>query len=702
MLTAALYYATYLNWQVVPIHTIEPDGSCSCGKPRCSSKAKHPRTERGHLEATTDKTTIRDWWRQWPDANVGVRVGEDSGIIVVDIDPRNGGDDALARIIEEKGAAFTKTLTVSTGGGGQHYYYKYTGAPLAKAPRGIDLKATGFVVAPPSIHESGNVYKWQTPPRDGTKMRQLPKWTRDTSARVAERKTATRNGFVPVGERDNAAISYAGSLRRIGLGEAEIAAALSVWSRMYLEEPLEERDVRRISRSAARYEPVTEDEAKEWIESDMADFFVNMHGRDVRWHAKSWRIWTGKVWRDNAENDVMRLARDVSRTLLEMAANASSDDIKKKLRQSGRAAGSERGLKAILGVARANAAISLTDANPFDADPWLFNVQNGTLDLRTGELRRHERMDLLTKIAPVGYYANASAPRFEQFLQETFRDNDVEDYIQRYFGYCLTGDVSEQVFSIFWGAGGNGKSKLIEAIRAVLGNAFVTTIPTSAILDTRFDDKFALGTLRGRRLALASESSRKTLDEEVIKRITGGDTIRGEEKYKPAFEFSPTHKVILVTNNKPRITASHSIVRRIQLVPFLYQPEVDDKHLDKKLAAEAEGILTWMLNGCLAWQAEGLNPPKPVRAATEEYVASEDLIGTFLNEICDVSPKKRASMTALYEAYQMWAVDAGIRYLGKNNFNKALIERISTLRKSKSNGTWHWYGVGIKRNSDNQ
>jgi len=694
MLAAALYYATKLNWPVVPLHEIDEDGNCTCGT-RCGSRAKHPRTERGHLDATTDKATIRDWWRTWPNANVGIRVGPEAGLIVVDVDPRNGGDATYRELVEEKGSKWTQTLKAKTGGGGQHLYYKWTDTPIAKHPRGIDIKVNGFVVAAPSMHESGRAYKWAEPPREDSVIRPLPKWARSVKAGESRREKRNFEDFIPLGDRNNAATSYAGALRRAGANEAEIVAALVIFCRTKMQEPLNEREIRSIARSVCRYEPAAADSLKEWTEAEMADQFVSMHGRDFKYIDKTgWFVWDNGRWRANADSEALLRARDVSTHLFDVARATSAEDVKKKLYSRAMAASTARVMREILNLARTDRAIALKSVESFDADPWLFNVQNGTIDLRTGELRRHNRNDLITKMAPVSYDADATAPRFESFIHETFRDAETEAYIQRFFGYCLTGDVREQVFSIFWGGGGNGKSKLIEAIRDTMGNDFITTIPTSAILDTRFDDKFALATLKGRRLALASESTaRKTLDEEVIKRITGGDTIRAEEKYKASFEFSPTHKVVLITNHKPRISASESIARRLQLVPFDFKPEQDDKQLGDKLKAEAAGILTWMVEGCLQWQEQGLNPPAKVRSATEAYREAEDYIGQFVHETYTLKTSKSLPITSVYNAYQLWAVTNGVRYLGKIRFNNELAERFPQLEKYRSNGGWRWRGI---------
>lgn len=255
---AALWYATSLSWAVLPIHTVK-DGACSCGKATCSSKGKHPRTRHGAHDATTDVSQIKDWWRQWPDANVGIATGKASGIIVVDIDPRNGGDRDYRTLTKEHGRS-PSGIEATTGGGGQHLYYAYDDAPIIyKSARGIEIKADGgFVVAAPSLHESGRRYKWAKRPTGNRALGSPPVWSMASS----HSRTA-RNGKEPLdskrivrsGERNNELIRIGGQLRRFGYGEAEIYALLAVHNRMYFEPPCGDAEVQQVAHSAMRWTP---------------------------------------------------------------------------------------------------------------------------------------------------------------------------------------------------------------------------------------------------------------------------------------------------------------------------------------------------------------------------------------------------------------------------------------------------------------
>lgn len=160
---AALYYARR-GWPVFPIYEPNEQGGCSCGNSECSSPAKHPRTKHGVLDATTNEARIQSWWAQWPEANIGLAAGIASGFVVLDIDPERGGEKSFEEL-QAKYGKIPETLQCSTGGGGRHLYFLNPDKPLGNrvdvAP-GLDFRGEGgYVVAPPSVHISGRIYKWK-------------------------------------------------------------------------------------------------------------------------------------------------------------------------------------------------------------------------------------------------------------------------------------------------------------------------------------------------------------------------------------------------------------------------------------------------------------------------------------------------------------------------------------------------------------
>ncbi len=167
-LAMALAYAAH-GWPVFPLYTVK-DGACTCYKrAACQHPGKHPRITGGFLNATTDLEKIAYWFGMWPESNIGIATGVASGIVVIDIDPRNGGHDTVLALADE-GKTFARTAQVLTQSGGFHLYYRHPGGKVKSVSNGcgpgIDVKADGgYVVAPPSVGVLG-AYVWQVAPQE--------------------------------------------------------------------------------------------------------------------------------------------------------------------------------------------------------------------------------------------------------------------------------------------------------------------------------------------------------------------------------------------------------------------------------------------------------------------------------------------------------------------------------------------------------
>ncbi len=249
------------GWAVFPLHAIDAC-TCTCGNADCDSPGKHPRTPNGFKAATRDPEQIATWWRQWPDANIGIATGATSDLLVLDVDPRHGGDDTLADLIETHGA-LPDAVQCLTGGGGLHVYFEHPGGHVqsrAEIARGIDVRADGgYVVAPPSTHASGRPYAWDVAHHpDDVAITPVPAWLLELiEAPVARGRVAARNddGRIPEGCRNDHLASLAGSMRRRGMSEPAILAALLEENRQRCDPPLGELEVGQIARSIARYAP---------------------------------------------------------------------------------------------------------------------------------------------------------------------------------------------------------------------------------------------------------------------------------------------------------------------------------------------------------------------------------------------------------------------------------------------------------------
>ena len=338
------------------------------------------------------------------------------------------------------------------------------------------------------------------------------------------------------------------------------------------------------------------------------------HGR------RAWFEFDGQHWVRDPTEHVEHLSLEAVRTR-QAAALRTGDESRRNLLMK-HAMGSELRAKreSMMRLARKIPALAVT-GDDWDTESLLIGVRNGVLDLESGRLRDGRPEDNITKVALVDYDPSARCPRWERFIAEIFADHlDLAPYIQRVMGYALTGETTEQVFCILWGDGANGKSTLMECImNSVLGQDYSWTMPFPSSGWTNAMSEYQKASLVGQRLVAASEVAHGgQLNEELIKSLTGGDTINARHPYGRPFQFVPAAKIFLRVNDKPVIRdESHGMWRRVKLVPFTQTFSVDTT-LAGALAQEAAGILAWAVTGCLEWQREGLQHPKAAVEATDE------------------------------------------------------------------------------------
>lgn len=433
-----------------------------------------------------------------------------------------------------------------------------------------------------------------------------------------------------------------------------------------------------------------------------AERFVARHRGNVRYcYAwRSWLVWDGRRWKIDDGGGVRRLAKETVRSIYGEAA--AVDDPKERAAIAKHALKSEAAqrVEALLALAQSEPGIEVVPTE-LDHDPWLLTVKNGTLDLRAGTLRPHEPGDNITKLAPVTYDPAASCPAWEAFLDRIMDRNDgLISFLQRAVGYSLTGDTSERAFFILHGEGRNGKSTFLETVRAVLGDDYADRTRTETLLARRDNDiPNDIARLRGLRFVTASEADEgRRLAEASIKDLTGGDAISARFMRAEWFTFRPEFKLWLGTNHKPVVRGTDAAIwDRIRLVPFAVRiPEAEqDKHLRDKLIADAPGILSWAIEGCIGWQREGLGEPPEVRAATEGYRGEMDILGGFLADCCVLRPTAKATAKSLYAAYVQWCDENGERPMSKTMVGKSLAERGFDKARLGSSGAWHWVGIGL-------
>lgn len=405
-----------------------------------------------------------------------------------------------------------------------------------------------------------------------------------------------------------------------------------------------------------------------------------------------WHVWDGKRWAldDDAATAVCaRVGRIVMQEAAALSERAATEsDSGRRKTQGEQAAALMKFSANSENIGRILAAKTLAQSmlkratEDFDADPLLVNCTNGVVDLRTGNLLPHDRYLRLTKLAGCDFDPEAKCSTWLDFLADVFSCNvELVNFAQRLVGYFLTGLTREDVLAIFYGTGANGKTTLLRIIMAVMGD-YARPAP-AGLFDARHDsrDDQRIAVLWARRMIVGQETERGArLAEAFIKNATSSDRQSGRHLYGEPFDFTPTHKLVLATNHRPRVTGTdYGIWRRLLLVPFEATFRADSGNLDprmpEKLTAELPGVLAWAVQGAIEWQRDGLRPPALVRAATEAYRREEDVVAQFVDDRCAIDPHSEELSGNVYRDYKAWCEDAGARPVSQ----RGLVDQLAHL-----------------------
>ena len=448
-----------------------------------------------------------------------------------------------------------------------------------------------------------------------------------------------------------------------------------------------------------------------------AQTFARLHdGRLLHDHSSgAWFEFNGVRW---ARDDLGRITQHglaVSRQLLNEAtiamARAASEpnpNLQKHLKEEAdkislAAVSLHRKprLDAMIALAATDPRIAASRAM-FDANDMRLGVQNGVVELSELPVAHRDGApaDMITRQAGCGFDALALCPTWDAFLARVQPDPDVRLWLRRWAGYCLTGLTTEQSFTVFHGLGANGKSVFAETIKKLLGSYAVSAdFSTFTAKDKNDSIRNDLARLDKVRLVVASEGPEGArLDEDLVKRITGGDEVTARFLHREFFSFKPRFKLLLVTNHRPSISGTdHGIWRRVVLVPWLVKipQEERDRRLVERLETELPGILCWALQGLDEYLALGLEPlPRAVAAANTEYRQDSDVVGLWIEDACLLDPAGRATTGELYQSYATWASAAGHRPMSSKTLGDRLRERgLTTWRTGRARG---WAGITLK------
>jgi putative DNA primase/helicase len=414
------------------------------------------------------------------------------------------------------------------------------------------------------------------------------------------------------------------------------------------------------------------------LQDNLALQFADQHAADMR-YVSIWNRWlqyNGMLW-------------EVEQTL------GAFDEARKLCRQAEDA--DAKTVAAVITLARSDRRLAAT-ADQWDADPWVLGTSAGTMDLRTAKLRPASPDDYITKITTVA--PGGDCPLWREFLARVTAENEeLQKFLQRMCGYALTGNTSEEALFFLYGIGANGKSVFIRTVAGILGEHHKAAPMDMFTVSNSDRHPTDLAMLRGARLVTATETEEgKRWDEAKIKALTGGDRIPARFMRQDFFEYVPQFKLLIAGNHRPAIrTVDEAIRRRMNLIPFTVTIPKQERDLDlsDKLKAEGPGILAWMIEGCLAWQRDGLQPPEVVTAATKDYLTSQDVLQSFLEDCCVRGPQYDDSIQHIWAGWKAWAIEGG-EYVGTK---QKLADRLEDkgYRRAKVGGVRKHLGIWCMR-----
>lgn len=447
-------------------------------------------------------------------------------------------------------------------------------------------------------------------------------------------------------------------------------------------------------------------------EDGMADLYARAFSENFVYdHSEgTWYIWREHFWEEDFLMESLSATRKISEmydsVLDKYLSDKSMKDVCKKLKSAATATRTLRTKKNLMTLAASGKNKMGISGREWDSMDMTLACKNGIVDLKTGKIRPGRQGDYVKNHSPTFFDKNAKAPVFERFLKGVFlEDTEVIDFVQRLFGYGISGKGVHHIIPIFWGEGRNGKGTLLEVLTHVLGRSYVSRANTDSLMDQTGPkmaghdaDKIAL---MGKRVVWASESSEgEKFNISRVKELVGGETLTARPPYgKKNIEFTPTHLLLLLTNHRPVAPANDlALWERIILVPFLAKFTKDNPETDlrigEKMKAEAPGILNWLVEGCLKWQSVGLTEPTKVKAYTEDYHSENDIFSNFIAECCDTnSEESMIKGTYAYDNYVNYAKSVGGEIYTRKKFGIEMHNAFNSIRRKDG---IYYLGVNLK------
>lgn len=711
MIAEAFKLALESHLRVFPVHTPKVGGGCSCSNEKCppGQWGKHPRIMQWQYAATCERETLEEWWGKWPNANIGIPTG--NGLLVVDIDdPNCEAAQALLPLLPA-------TLAVRTGRtSGMHRWYttKRANELTVHQLNGVDIRAkTGYVVAPPSLHKSGNRYEWYEDASANAV--ELPDDVMDLLISMCKKKKAALQKAVVSGDKIPEGSRHDFMRKAIhdrailgGMPREELEAVVDKYLMERVDGEMDETEVERLIDGAYGKRDGLILNINELSEAGLSGKFIEYFSGKACYHeSEGWLWYNGSTWEklygpENIVQEVRHAAYAATRRTLHEDSPGGG-----KLAKFFEASGSYNFSTNVLKFAASKVRVAQKDFQvPKDTLPF----KNGLFDLVTGEFRSFRPADHVIETLNVSYDAKATCPNWESTVDRITGSNaEAMRYIQQVFGYLLSTRTMRAIW-YFVGVKNTGKSTLVGTLAWALGNTFAGTAQLGLIHKTRGlndDEDMArmCVALHGRRFVFMDETKDdQVVDTAKFKRIAStGSVLVGRRLRQDAFNFENHCKVVVMSNLPPSIDPQDMAAwDRVVYVPFLV-PIPDDERIETfndDLRAEASGILNWCIKGFTDYLENGWQRPEIVKQRVEQWQKDESPIFRFVEDNCTFDAETGATPATIYDKYQEWHKEESLgeqgKFKGSGDFMKVLYQLYAELKPGKSNGKRVIKGISLR------
>lgn len=408
----------------------------------------------------------------------------------------------------------------------------------------------------------------------------------------------------------------------------------------------------------------------------LAERLIRRYGERIRYDKKSrrWMLWSGWKWTEDERGQVQEMAKSIINHLPTEAEFMTEKAEQDKVWAYAKKCQAPHIVQDMLETASTDERIrSIT--SDYDRDPYVLNTMSGPYDLRSGILLPPSPDMKVSKSVAARFDPEATCSAWDDYLFAWFGGvNELIAYVQRAVGYCLSGSVDEDVIFFLYGLPGAGKTTFKEAIRRLFGDYGMTALATMLMAKRNDSIPTDIADLRGARLVVTDEvGDNRRFNPTLLKSLTGGDSIKARRLYGDYFEFTPTHKIWIVGNSRPKVSASDGGVwRRVNVIPFEHQfsgaEKKDKSEIWATIDKERSGILRWAIDGYKSYRNQGLNPPAIVKCATDAYRGEMDSVQNFIDERCTVRADARTATGDLWKAYRAYVLENAEDSLGRMAF----------------------------------